>query len=678
VADEDLLIRVGLTEKQYLAAIKRLEAQSVRAANGVDKAFAKQNRNFVRGAQQANKAAGGFANGGLRQIGMQLSQVAQQGAATGDYFKAMSIQAADIGLAFGGIGIAVGAALTVLGPFVADLIAGGDAAEDVETKIKALSDAMSRLDAARSASGQGRSSLVDDYGAMADRARDLIKIEREIAEIRAREAQQAATRAVGQGLGLGGVIGLDPDEVRFAEVTMKALRMEIDRLQQSGRDLSDEGFRKVNQQIVELQERAESLRSVSRNFDDLADILGITEREAREVAARFAEIEQTDGTRARADAMIALASYINDVSDNLGDADEDGQALYDSLLDAVRAALNLSAVDVASSIADGADEAGRMLSNLQAAAAQFNAISRRESKVYSGRGGDPRDFMDGGSQSGDNYRASMDYTPIDEIIARYTPSARKGRSGGGGGGSSAADKQQTEWAREAARYIEQTRTALEEYNAELQLLETLNAKGFFSEAPEAYARAVQQVNEEFQRAQFEDLIAGIDSVSDAMANAIVNGEDLGESMRQILRQMVADIVSSGIRQLLMSAFGLGGLGGGGGGLLGALFGGFRAAGGPVAAGKAYMVGERGPEIMVPGASGQIIPNNALGGGVNMKTEIINNTSAQIVEESETRADGTRLQRFILSEAVAEGATVRGGAGRRALGAMGVRQRKTLR
>jgi hypothetical protein len=98
----------------------------------------------------------------------------------------------------------------------------------------------------------------------------------------------------------------------------------------------------------------------------------------------------------------------------------------------------------------------------------------------------------------------------------------------------------------------------------------------------------------------------------------------------------------------------------------------------VAAGRAYMVGERGPELMVPGASGQIIPNNALGGGVNMKTEIINNTSAQIVEESETRADGTRLQRFILSEAVAEGATVRGGAGRRALGAMGVRQRKTLR
>jgi hypothetical protein len=47
--------------------------------------------------------------------------------------------------------------------------------------------------------------------------------------------------------------------------------------------------------------------------------------------------------------------------------------------------------------------------------------------------------------------------------------------------------------------------------------------------------------------------------------------------------------------------------------------GARALGGPVHAGKAYLVGERGPEVMVMGSgqSGQVIPNNALsmtGGG----------------------------------------------------------------
>lgn len=43
------------------------------------------------------------------------------------------------------------------------------------------------------------------------------------------------------------------------------------------------------------------------------------------------------------------------------------------------------------------------------------------------------------------------------------------------------------------------------------------------------------------------------------------------------------------------------------------FGGGRAAGGPVSAGTAYMVGERGPELFVPGSSGSIIPNGAGGG-----------------------------------------------------------------
>lgn len=52
---------------------------------------------------------------------------------------------------------------------------------------------------------------------------------------------------------------------------------------------------------------------------------------------------------------------------------------------------------------------------------------------------------------------------------------------------------------------------------------------------------------------------------------------------------------------------------GGGGLLGSATGG-KATGGPVLAGQAYKVGERGPEIFVPPNSGNIVPNHHLGGG----------------------------------------------------------------
>jgi phage-related minor tail protein len=51
-----------------------------------------------------------------------------------------------------------------------------------------------------------------------------------------------------------------------------------------------------------------------------------------------------------------------------------------------------------------------------------------------------------------------------------------------------------------------------------------------------------------------------------------------------------------------------------GDIIGKVFGGGRAAGGPVNAGTTYLVGERGPELFTPSGSGNIIANNQLGGG----------------------------------------------------------------
>ena len=53
--------------------------------------------------------------------------------------------------------------------------------------------------------------------------------------------------------------------------------------------------------------------------------------------------------------------------------------------------------------------------------------------------------------------------------------------------------------------------------------------------------------------------------------------------------------------------------------------GARAAGGPVSAGKNYLVGERGPEIFAPSSSGSIIPNHRTGGSVSNDNRTINIT-----------------------------------------------------
>ena len=49
-------------------------------------------------------------------------------------------------------------------------------------------------------------------------------------------------------------------------------------------------------------------------------------------------------------------------------------------------------------------------------------------------------------------------------------------------------------------------------------------------------------------------------------------------------------------------------------LIDRIFGGGKATGGPVSGGTTYLVGERGPELFTPSGSGNIIPNNRLGGG----------------------------------------------------------------
>lgn len=68
-----------------------------------------------------------------------------------------------------------------------------------------------------------------------------------------------------------------------------------------------------------------------------------------------------------------------------------------------------------------------------------------------------------------------------------------------------------------------------------------------------------------------------------------------------------------------------------GGLLGKLFAGFRASGGPVEAGKMYAVNENTPnsEFFIPGTSGTIVPNSAVksGGGISVVIQQQNSYAA---------------------------------------------------
>lgn len=105
----------------------------------------------------------------------------------------------------------------------------------------------------------------------------------------------------------------------------------------------------------------------------------------------------------------------------------------------------------------------------------------------------------------------------------------------------------------------------------------------------------------------------LQDLSFGLTNAIAFSDNLGDALVQTFERAGLAMIQSGILNFLS-----GGKEGVSFGDLfksvGAIFGGARAEGGPVMGGRAYLVGERGPEIVVPGMSGTVIPNHALRAG----------------------------------------------------------------
>ena len=113
------------------------------------------------------------------------------------------------------------------------------------------------------------------------------------------------------------------------------------------------------------------------------------------------------------------------------------------------------------------------------------------------------------------------------------------------------------------------------------------------------------------------------NIKDELKEAIKGAKSFGDAMNAVLNKIQDKIIELAIDDLFS---GINKKGGGVGGFIGKIFGGIfgggKALGGPVSANKAFLVGERGPEMFMPNSAGTIIPNNKLGGGDSI-TNIVN-------------------------------------------------------
>lgn len=157
---------------------------------------------------------------------------------------------------------------------------------------------------------------------------------------------------------------------------------------------------------------------------------------------------------------------------------------------------------------------------------------------------------------------------------------------------------------------------------------------------EQQAFATKNINQILRFDKIAEFAQGVKGVfNQAFSDLYQNGfrgffNSVVQGFNQMLAQMAADYLSSELSKLFVR--GLGSIFGGGfdkllGGLAGA-----RAAGGPVSAGRAYLVGEQQPEVFVPRQSGSILNQQQLvaalaGAGGAQQPAVINislNVNAQ--------------------------------------------------
>lgn len=115
------------------------------------------------------------------------------------------------------------------------------------------------------------------------------------------------------------------------------------------------------------------------------------------------------------------------------------------------------------------------------------------------------------------------------------------------------------------------------------------------------------------------------SLASALRKGSIGFDDLKQVALKSLDEIAAHALKGGIGEIFGGdgAGGIGGIGGIVGQSLGALLGlPGRATGGPVAPGRGYVVGERGPELFVPTSAGRVeAPRQNGGGGRDVRVAI---------------------------------------------------------
>jgi hypothetical protein len=138
----------------------------------------------------------------------------------------------------------------------------------------------------------------------------------------------------------------------------------------------------------------------------------------------------------------------------------------------------------------------------------------------------------------------------------------------------------------------------------------VNAKEYYmilGKAFEDYNKSMKPAKTEMEL-MLEDLRDGFKSLGAEIVGAFSSGRKATDAFKNVLSSLLQKFASRSLNNLFDAIFPKSDASAG---MLSSFFNMFRANGGPVTSGEPYIVGEKGPELFVPRASGTIVPNGMM-------------------------------------------------------------------
>jgi len=201
--------------------------------------------------------------------------------------------------------------------------------------------------------------------------------------------------------------------------------------------------------------------------------------------------------------------------------------------------------------------------------------------------------------------------------------------------------------------IESLQTPLENYIERVKELAALDLSGDTLQRGIALARTEME-SAQTKASELKGTVKDLGlTFTSAFEDAVIGGKALSDVIKGLIQDIARLLIRKSVTEPLINALG-GFFDGGGSASLGSAiagygsrfgFGGARASGGSVAAGKYYKVGERGPEYFAPGQNGAIIPT---AGGEGWNVTIINNSG----QPAQQRQTGRRSLEVTIGELMA--------------------------